>query len=171
MENIAGKIELYHTLDSGCLGLSALCLILAVVLFFVLDIRSVLGYLTGRQAKKKIRELEASNAYSGRLMAKDHSSMQYVAQDMKADMGIRQAASPGARKVENAVVESPQPEPVTETATLTSPMQENIQETSVLGENQLSGDDSTMVLEHTSTVRGQFAVERELMLIHTEEVI
>lgn len=152
MDDIAGKIQLYHNLFLGCLCLAVLCLILAATLFFAMDIRSVLGYLTGRQAKKKIRELEAANAVSGRLTPRERSSMQYVAQDMKTDMGIRQQAVPGARKVEKVVEESP-------------PKKMSGQDTG------LSSDGPTEVLEGPPVSRGRFFVERELILIHTEEVI
>lgn len=181
MDDIAGKIQLYHSLYLGCLCLAFLCLILAVVLFFVLDIRSVLGYLTGRQAKKKIRELEAANAVSGRLSARERSAMQYVAQDMKTDMGVRQKAAPGARKVENVVEESSPPREVSAEEPLpAAPMSpamapkitENAQETSLQqGDTELIANGSTAVLESSSVPRGRFSVERELILIHTEEVI
>lgn len=160
MDEIAGKIQLYHSLYLGCLCLTILCLILAIVLFFALDIRSVLGYLTGRQAKKKIRELEAANAVSGRLNAKERSAMQYVAQDMKKDMGVRQKAAPGARKVENVVEESPPSEKPLPMPSAVAPK-----------DAEFMADDSTAVLERPSVPKGRFHVEKELVLIHTEEVI
>ncbi|MCC8151650.1 MAG: hypothetical protein LIO96_09425 [Lachnospiraceae bacterium] len=97
------KIELYGNLSliflAACIGLA----VLAVILFFVLDIRSVFGYLTGRTAKRQIQQMEEESAQSGRLFRKTRSNMQYVDEHMKADMGISEAAAPGARKVENAV--------------------------------------------------------------------
>ncbi len=191
MADVTARIELYHRLFLVCLGLAILCLVLAIVLFFVLDIRTVLGYLTGRSAKKKIRELEADNAKSGRLSARERTSMQYVAQDMKTDMGVRQPAAPGARKVENAVEQAqprrqeyappprtaPKPEPQTDL--LYSVQEEQAtsllqgageQETSLLQEEQ-NPDAATEVLKNSATVFGKFILERELILIHTEEVI
>ncbi|MCD8195645.1 MAG: hypothetical protein LUE24_00490 [Lachnospiraceae bacterium] len=200
MADVTARIELYHRLFLVCLGLAILCLVLAIVLFFVLDIRTVLGYLTGRSAKKKIRELEADNAKSGRLSARERTSMQYVAQDMKTDMGVRQPAAPGARKVENAVEQAqprqpeytPQPqrqeyappprtapEPEPQTDLLYSVQEEQAtsllqgageQETSLLQE-ELNPDAATEVLKNSATVSGKFILERELILIHTEEVI
>ncbi len=191
MADVTAKIELYHRLFLVCLGLAILCLVLAIVLFFVLDIRTVLGYLTGRSAKKKIRELEADNAKSGRLSARERTSMQYVAQDMKTDMGVRQPASPGARKVENAVEQAqpqrqgyvpppqtaPEPEPQTDLLYSVQEEQETSllqgtgeQETSLLQEEQ-NPDAATEVLKNSETVSGKFILERELILIHTEEVI
>lgn len=102
MNDISGRIGLYHNLFLNCLVLALICLVLAVVLFFVLDIRSTLGYLTGRRAKKKIEELEEAT--------------------------------------EQAV-------------------------------NMMNTNDSTAVLEAGARPKGKFLIVRELMLIHTEEVI
>lgn len=178
MNDITGKISLYHNLFIGCLIAALICLIIAVVLFFALDIRYAAGYLSGRLAKKRIRELEAETAVSGRLMQGQRGNMQYVAQKMKDDMGVRQRAKPGIRTVENAV----------ETATAVT--EEQIHDpstellmagddgaTDILKENLLYTEDvvvqqdSTAYLSEGSTAVGKFLVIREIMLIHTEEVI
>lgn len=178
MNDISGRIGLYHNLFLSCLVLALICLVLAVVLFFVLDIRSTLGYLTGRRAKKKIKELEAATAASGRLMPRERTNMQYVAQEMKDDMGVRQRAKPGIRKVEHAVEAAapetseapkamipPSPEPVAQATEL---LRENAVEEAV---NMMNTNDSTAVLEAGARPKGKFLIVRELMLIHTEEVI
>lgn len=177
MEDIAGKISLYHNLFVICLLLCVLCLILATVMFFVLNIRDVIGYLTGRRAKKQIQALEESSAASGRLMPRERSNMQYVAKEMKADMGVRGVATPGARKVENVVQEAPKPEQKQDAEMdSTSLLQANEyeQETSVLKENmseQSAADGSTAMLDGSRTPIGTFVIEREIILIHAEEVI
>lgn len=178
MNDISGRIGLYHNLFLSCLVLALICLVLAVVLFFVLDIRSTLGYLTGRRAKKKIKELEEATAASGRLMPRERTNMQYVAQEMKDDMGVRQRAKPGIRKVEHAVEaaapevpEAPNPvvpPPSEPAAQATELLRENAVEEAV---NMMNINDSTAVLEAGARPRGKFLIVRELMLIHTEEVI
>ncbi|MCD8046373.1 MAG: hypothetical protein LUE90_07055 [Clostridiales bacterium] len=57
MENIT----LYHNLFLGCLIACIVLAALAVLLFFVLDIRSVAGYLTGRSRRARIRKMEEEN--------------------------------------------------------------------------------------------------------------
>lgn len=178
MNDIGERIGLYHNLFLICLVLALLCLVLAVAVFFILDIRSTLGYLTGRRAKKKIKELEAATAVSGRLMPKERTNMQYVAQEMKDDMGVRQRAKPGIRKVEHAVEAAdhvtadlpkpegtPSPEPAAKETAL---LRENAVEEAV---DTMNAKDSTAVLEAGARTRGKFLIVRELMLIHTEEVI
>lgn len=68
MNDISGKISLYHDLFLTCLVLAFICLALAIALFFILDIRSTLGYLTGRRAKKKIKELEKKAGKRGNFL-------------------------------------------------------------------------------------------------------
>lgn len=176
MNDVSGKISLYHNLFQICLILAVICLLLAVILFFVLDIRSTLGYLTGRRAKKKIKELEAVTALSGRLMSKERTNMQYVAQEMKDDMGVRQAAKPGIRKVAHAVETAARPTAENWQTRGMQSIQE--QETEVLRENAveeavhvMNADASTAMLNAEAGTKGRFVIVRELMMIHTEEVI
>ncbi|MBS6395729.1 MAG: hypothetical protein KH452_01075 [Clostridiales bacterium] len=159
MDVIAGKIELYHRLFLGCLTLSILCLILAAVLYFVLDMKTVLGYLTGRQKRKKVKEMEAANALSGRLLSRRVSPIQHVAQEMKDDMGIRQAVKPGARKVEHLIREPSSELGKTEEAVFFTAPEEGYSSA------------ETAALDSRLVRRGRFQIERELILIHSEEVI
>ncbi len=48
-----------------CFGIAGLFLVVAVVLFFVLDITRVFGDLTGRTAKKEIENIRSKNVQSG----------------------------------------------------------------------------------------------------------
>lgn len=178
MNDISGKISLYHNLFQICLILAIVCLVTAVIVFFVLDIRSTIGYLTGRSAKKKIKELEAVTALSGRLMPKERTNMQYVVQEMKDDMGVRQKAKPGIRKVEHAVEVAAQP--ATETPQPAAPQSPPPveQATALLRENAvaeavnaMNENDSTAVLGAGAGTHGKFVIVRELIMIHTEEVI
>lgn len=173
MNDVGGTISLYHNLFLICLISAIVCLIVAVALFFVLDIRAVIGYLTGRRAKKGIKELEAVTALSGRLLPKERTNMQYVAQEMKDDMGVRQRAKPGIRKVEHAVEAAPQP--IVQTPQVSYPVE---QATDVLCENHApytaqmaDGNASTAVLNEVAGTNGRFVIIRELVMIHTEEVI
>ena len=169
MGDVAGKIELYHNLFRGCLILAIFCFVLAVALFFVLDIRGVIGYLTGRQKKKMVRAMEAENAASGRLM-KDRSSYHAAAPDVQEELGIRQNAVPGARKVENVVefaMEDAKPAAAKE--------EKGFPETDILKEEteqqRKNADTTTDVLGEGAVSRGRFFIEREIVFIHAEEII
>lgn len=200
MEEITRKIELYHNLFLGCLLLCILCVIVAVTIFFVLDIRNVLGYLTGRKARKQIQRLEEVNASSGRLMPRERTNMQYVAQEMQEDMGVRGAVTPGARKVEHVIQGAPPGDKAVRQQAEMQPDTGGTAETSLLGEysgeqetSLLTGgsqeappeaaeeaaeqeapvinDGSTATLQNTAGQIGTFRIEREIILIHAEEVI
>lgn len=132
MNDISGKLGLYHNLFLDCLILALICLVLALIVFFVLDIRSTLGYLTGRRAKKKIKELEA--------------------------------AMPGDAKTTKSMIPLSS-EPVRKASEL---LGKNAVEKAV---NLKNTNESTAVLEAGARPRGKFLIVRELMLIHTEEVI
>ena len=216
MNDVIQQINLYNNLFKICLVLALIFLVVAITVFFMLDIKFTIGYLTGRRAKKQIKELEAANAASGRLMSKG-KSMQYVDQKMKSDMGVRQAATPGIRKVEHAVEHVA--EPVAEQTMAQQPVQQEVQQpatkkslrkrknepvsqdtqvltmpdmdaTQLLQSNEngawdtnnttvLTGkmsasymeEPSTAVLDEKVSQMGRFLIIRELILIHTEEVI
>ncbi len=65
MESDNNIIQILSTLEIACLVLAALFFIVAVVLFFVLDIRKVFNDVTGRTAKKEIANMRAQNVTSG----------------------------------------------------------------------------------------------------------
>ncbi|MCC8029272.1 MAG: hypothetical protein LIO75_05710 [Lachnospiraceae bacterium] len=102
MENIE-LYELYHNLFLGCLIACIALAAVAVLLFFVLDIRGVIGYLTGRAAKRQIQKIEEESAASGRLYRKTRRNQQYEEEKQSGESGISPAAMPGARKVDHAV--------------------------------------------------------------------
>ncbi len=58
-------IELLQTLSMGSAILSGVLLVLAIVLFFVLDIRVVIGDVTGSTQRKAIDEIRKQNEESG----------------------------------------------------------------------------------------------------------
>lgn len=62
--------EIYRYIFLGCAGLSVLCLILAVILFFVLKIPKVIGDLTGSTARKAIENIRNQNENTGEKVHK-----------------------------------------------------------------------------------------------------
>lgn len=188
MNDVIAKITLYHNLFRICLALSLLFFVIATTIFWVLDIRTTLGYLTGRRAKKEIKELEEANSVSGRLMTKS-KSMQYVAQEIKNDMGVRQPTELGMRKVEHAVEPAAKVNMVQATEALRT--DSDFEQTQLMGAQYteeltgnetevLTGQDTTLLTsseDHTERLSanktgiGKFLVVREVMMLHTEEVI
>ena len=88
VNDIGTKISLYHNLFQVFLILSLVFLAMAVVLYFLLDMRSTLGYLTGRYAKKRIKELEAATAVSGRLKQNQHQIYKHASNEIQQKTDI-----------------------------------------------------------------------------------
>ena len=53
MDQVMDRITLYHSLYLACFAAALLCLAIAVVLFFYLDVKNCIGFLKGRQAQKE----------------------------------------------------------------------------------------------------------------------
>ena len=64
------SIELLHTLSLAAYILAVVMLVLAVILFFVLDIRKVLGDVTGATARKAIENIRQQNEAAGEKVYK-----------------------------------------------------------------------------------------------------
>ncbi len=136
MGEIAREIELYHRLSTACLALSILFLFVAVVLFFILDIRKVLGFLTGSQAKKQIRMLESAARSPKEKRAGGGRRRQ------EASQGLEEAEKAGALETDSIGREQARPP-----------------------------ERPTAVLEHGPESHGSFVIERELILVHSQEMI
>lgn len=148
MENIAGRIDLFHNIYLVCLGAMALCLLIAIVLFFKLNIVGVIGFFTGKQAKKEISKIQDSgfDKKSGKVK---------VTPEIKKELGLHKTNEVTIRKVEDIP-----------TITITKKLEDGSEElTSILRECE---EDATTVLSQEMT---EFYVEREILFIHTNEII
>lgn len=65
-KNFAQTYTMYARIHLYCLIAAAIFLVLAIVLFCVLRIAQVFGELTGRKARKAVREMEESNLHSSK---------------------------------------------------------------------------------------------------------
>lgn len=144
------RIELYTYLCYACLALCVLCLGVAAALFFYYDIRSVAGYLTGSSARKGIRELEAETASSGKPgHKKKDKKKRKPSQEIS---GNRQSLTLPA-KSQQMVQAGEETEKLSIAEAIPAEMpQKDMEETTML--EQIS-----------------FVIEREVLLIHTDEVI
>lgn len=81
--NAAESIRLYSSLFYVCLAVAIAGLLLAVILFFVLDIRSVFSLMTGR-AKRKGTQRDVKRERAGRKYSARRSGKQSRRQQMPA---------------------------------------------------------------------------------------
>lgn len=176
MNDVSAKITLYQNMFQICLIMTLVCILIAVTVFFVLDIKTTIGYLSGRQAKKKIKELEAETAVSGRLRSEKRKNMEYVAQEMKDDMGVAQKTKMGVRKVAHVVEDTVQGSVQPTHPIESQQVHQESTETSLLpkaNDSEKTGNSnvSTGILENGNVNLGKFLIVREIVMIHTEEVI
>ncbi len=67
MQEIQGRIEMFHSISLVFLIFAVILLIAAVAEFFLLDMMQILRIWSGSAAKKGIRRLEAENAARERM--------------------------------------------------------------------------------------------------------
>lgn len=148
MENIAGRIDLFHNIYLACLGAMILCLLIAIILFFKLNIVGVIGFFTGKQAKKEISKIQA-------LGLEKKSGKVKVTPEIKKEMEVHKSNEVTIRKVEDLP-----------SITITKKLEDGSEElTSILRE---CDENATTVL---SQEMDDFYVEREILLVHTNEII
>ncbi|MBQ3264263.1 MAG: hypothetical protein IJH07_00660 [Ruminococcus sp.] len=66
-------METYQIMQIGfyvCLALAVLFFIISLLLFFLFDVRAIIAAKSGKKKAKSIKELEAENSATGRLMRK-----------------------------------------------------------------------------------------------------
>ncbi|MCD7922018.1 MAG: hypothetical protein LUG27_06225 [Clostridiales bacterium] len=134
MKNIE-LYEQYHYLFLGCLIACMALAAITVILFFVLDIRGVAGYLSGRTARRQIQKIEEENAAGG------ESTSQLIRE--------------------------------TEQIHTTGDMTEFLQDRNgVAGESSPVREEKTFYGYAVSRkTTGAFMIEREIVMIHSEEII
>ena len=160
--------ETLSTLSIVAFAVAGVSLVLAVVLFIYFRIPTVIGDLSGRNAKKSIARMRTSNEKSG--------NKSYRASETNAARGKLTSTMPGIgeqpnkKKSDAKVITQDQ---MPETGLLKENKASLTEESTVL----LDDTEETMLLAETSKepakrVGGvKLTLLEEVMLIHTEEVI
>lgn len=138
------KIEVYMYLCYASFALCILFVVIASALFFYYDIPSVIGYLTGHRAKKRIQKIERETVEGGKTSGKMRTSEQ----------------SKKKRTTETRIDESPK-----ENKAL-SPSEDSEQTEEIKKCESQEEFDETTALQQID-----FVIEREVLLVHTEEII
>ena len=170
--------DIYRYIFFGGAGLAGLSLIIAVILFFVLKIPSVIGDLTGSTARKAIENIRNQNESSG--------DKTYKSSAVNRERGkLTDKITPTGTLIKNPTdlmggamattkIGTQQLAAEAQQAYETSLLEENgSNETTVLN---TSGAGETTVLEQTAVEQGAgntniFVIEYEITFIHTDEVI
>ena len=170
--------DIYRYIFFGGAGLAGLSLIIAVILFFVLKIPSVIGDLTGSTARKAIENIRNQNESSG--------DKTYKSSAVNRERGkLTDKITPTGTLIKNPTDLMGGAMATTKIGTqqLTAEAQQAY-ETSLLedtGANETTvlntgSAGETTVLEQTAMEQGAdnsnvFVIEYEITFIHTDEVI
>lgn len=171
--------DIYRYIFFGGAGLAGLSLIIAVILFFVLRIPSVIGDLTGSTARKAIENIRKQNEQSG---SKTHKSSAVNLERGKLTEKMTSTGSLVKPQQEDTMIGAMATTKIG-TQQLTTEAQQSY-ETSLLEESgssettvlNTSGAGETTVLDQYTSVQDSddsvsFAIEYEITFIHTDEVI
>lgn len=185
MQEIQRQVDALHTISMVCLIIAILLLIAAIVEFFLLDIFKIILIKTGKAAKMGIKELEAENAGSGGLKSrsrnKNRHNMWNTASPLempKENQAADSQQKSGTEKMSDREKEGARnPSPPENTGAGETSLLEGLgsNATTVL-EQQVQYDYSdaniTLPLQEEAPVQiGRFQITRNIMMIHTDEVI
>ena len=179
-EQIARNMSRYHNIFLICLIAGICFLLVAIALFFLLKIPKVFMIITGLSKKKEIRQLDDNAAYTSQLtnlktgkMPKREPARRQRKQDVYSPSGklnVHAGSVPVTQINPNAIDADPR----SETTLLSNSPDESIG-TTVLSHD--SAEQGTSLLsggeryQHLSPQEFGFRLEREIMLIHTDEEI
>ena len=151
MQRLESQISMYHTIFMICIVLFVLFLLVDIFLFIKLDIRKVIGFLTGKTARKTIEEMKAGGfGESARLSGKvSGTKKKKKAKDSKSKRSDEVMQSTGS-DITDVLHGSEPTDPIAE---------ETSSATDILEERQKPSH------------KGYFKIVKEIMLTHTDEVI
>lgn len=150
MENISEQISLFHNLHLACLAGMIFFLLISVILFIRLNIWNVIGFYTGWQARHEIRKLKDNSSKK----AKGESG---IRPELRKNLGLRKSGELEIRKVKDFAE-----------VKITKRLSDGSGEVTELLRLEEDADEGTTLLSQKNF---SFFIEREILLIHTDEII
>lgn len=156
MQELERMIDIYHTAYIACLVLTIVFLALSIFFFFKFEIKKIFDMKTGRGAKRSIREMEEINAKTGKLRTNDMTGR--LSKQLRPEERITYpVTSPNPH---------PQPTGARDEGMMETEVLSGISETTLLSQN---GNEETQHRE--IALPGAFRIKKEIMWIHTKEVL
>ena len=185
--------ELYQNISTVAFVLAAIFLLVAVILFFILDIPAVLGELSGKTAAKQVAEIRAANknAVAKRRPVPTATSSNQRTTTKLTSGGTNQLAKANQNNnkidetellVENTGAESYETELLSSETELLQPETELLtNETTYLGpETTLLSPETTLLSPETTLLSPEttllspdvpFEIVQDVVVVHTREFI
>lgn len=154
MQELEQMINIYHIAFIVFLILTIVFLIVSVILFFRFNIRGIYDMRTGRGARRTIQRMEEINAQTGKLR-----------QDLITTTPVR--LSPKDRISAPVTEERKETELLADQGTEKTTLLQDYNQTTVLSPDQ---KEDIPQPEHVK-LPGAFKIEKEIMWIHTEEML
>lgn len=160
-----GQVELYNTLSTTFLVIGIIFLILAVVLFFLFRVANILAVKTGRAQRRTIKEMESINAETGRLHSRVRRNDAAGGQPRKEMWNTTQLDADDVASVSSGY------SAVDEGNNNTTLLNMGNNDTTVLNAVAIGMNDTRALGEEVEVQIGKFVIVREIVMIHTEEVV
>lgn len=169
--------DIYRYIFFGGAALAGLCLVVAVILFFVLKIPSVIGDLTGSTARKAIENIRNQNESSG--------DKTYKSSAVNRERGkLTDKISPTGTLIKNPTdlmggamattkIGTQQLAAEAQQAYETTLLENTVSNETTVLNSENSGETTVLDQNANNVVEGvnSFAIEYEITFIHTDEVI
>ena len=169
--------DIYRYIFFGGAALAGLCLVVAVILFFVLKIPSVIGDLTGSTARKAIENIRNQNESSG--------DKTYKSSAVNRERGkLTDKISPTGTLIKNPTdlmggamattkIGTQQLAAEAQQAYETTLLENTVSNETTVLNSENSGETTVLDQNTNNVVEGvnSFAIEYEITFIHTDEVI
>lgn len=181
---LAGQISIFHTISVICLVLFIIMLAIDIFLFIRLDIWSVFGYLTGRTERKTVEQM-MSGETSGKLEKHSKKKKKKGTKKKNTDKkkSKNQIRQPSQVREEGDTIFTPSGQlkkPGSDEVMLTTgsgatdTLNERITTDPITGQlnnNQQQPSKNDLASRIPTQSMVNFTIEREIMMVHTEETI
>lgn len=163
MQELERMINIYHTAFLIFLILTIVFLFVSVFLFFKFDIRGIFDLRSGRGARKTIQKMQELNDQTGKLR---ESPVTATPAGLSGEERI--AAPPTEKKDASSHEEdSQQTELLSQQCGQRDTVCEAVDETTLLSSGQMQD----ISQPEKRKLPGMFKIEKEIMWVHTEEVL
>lgn len=169
--------EIYRYIFLGGAILAGIMLVVSVLVFILLKIPTVIGDLTGANARKAIENIRSHNERTG--------DKTYLTSPVNRERGkITDKISPSGRIMETSAYSlhgAMATEKIStqrlnssevssnETTVLSDELSRSASETTVLSQAGIGGNETTVL--NAQTLGNEFVIEYEITYVHTDEVI
>lgn len=148
-------ISLFHTGYLVCIGLAVFFLLLTIFLFFKFKIPALFSAKTGRAMRKTIKEIEENNARTGRLRNPQEMGVEGIRKGVSITYEEKKKSGALSSRI------SGKSRKLAKTESVEAPSSEIFH----------GADETDVLRQKEKTMPIRFVIEKDVMLIHSDEVL